>query len=61
MIFRLLLFYFLAFLVLNAIERAMLKDLFDFSKKRSGVGAVVFYLFYVGCFAILSIALGFDL
>lgn len=38
----------------------MLKDLFDFSKRRSGKDAVTFYLFYAGCFAILSIALGLD-
>lgn len=34
----------------------MLKDLFDFSKKRSGKDAVVFYLFYVGCFALVMLA-----
>lgn len=39
----------------------MLRDLFNFSKKRSGKDAALFYLFYMGCFAILSIALGFDL
>lgn len=39
----------------------MLKNFFDFSKKRSLVDAVLFYFFYVGCFVILSIALGFDL
>lgn len=36
----------------------MLKNLFDFSKRRTGKDAVIFYIFYVGCFVILSIALG---
>lgn len=36
----------------------MLKDLFDFSKRRTGKDAVLFYVFYVGCFVVLSIALG---
>ncbi len=36
----------------------MLKNLFDFSKQRSGKDAVIFYVFYVGCFALLTIALG---
>lgn len=36
----------------------MLRDMFDFSKKRSGKDAVVFYLFYMGCFALLSLATG---
>lgn len=35
----------------------MLRDLFDFSKERSGLDALVFYLFYLGCFALLSVAL----
>lgn len=35
----------------------MFKDLFDFNKKRTTKEAVVFYLFYLGCFALLSIAL----
>ncbi len=39
----------------------MLKEMFDFSKKRTPVEAVLFYLFYAGCFAVLSIALGFDI
>lgn len=39
----------------------MLRDMFDFSKKRSGKDAVLFFLFYVGCFAILSVALGFEI
>lgn len=39
---------------------AMLRDLFDFSKKRSGIEAVIFYVFYMGCFALLSVALGFQ-
>lgn len=39
----------------------MLKDLFDFSKQRSGKDAVIFYVFYVGCFVILTIALGGDI
>ena len=38
----------------------MLKEMFNFSKKRSAAEAVVFFLFYVGCFTLLSIALGFD-
>ncbi len=38
----------------------MLKDLFDFSKRRTGKDAAIFYLFYIGCFTILSIALGFE-
>jgi hypothetical protein len=38
----------------------MLKDLFDFSKKRSGTEAVAFYMFYLGCFALLSAMLGFE-
>jgi hypothetical protein len=38
----------------------MLKDLFDFSKRRTGKEAVIFYLFYAGCFTIISIALGFE-
>jgi hypothetical protein len=36
---------------------AFLKDIFDFSKQRQGLDAVLFYLFYVGCFALVSIAL----
>jgi hypothetical protein len=36
----------------------MLKNLFDFSKRRTGKDAVIFYVFYVGCFVLLSIALG---
>ena len=36
----------------------MLRDLFDFSKKRTGVDAVVFYLFYLGCFALITMAFG---
>ncbi len=36
----------------------MFKDLFDFSKHRTGKDAVMFYLFYVGCFALISVALG---
>ncbi len=35
----------------------MLRDMFDFSKKRTGKDAVIFYLFYMGCFALLSLAL----
>jgi hypothetical protein len=38
----------------------MLKDLFDFSKRRSGKDAVIFYVFYVGCFVLVSVALGFE-
>lgn len=37
----------------------MLRDLFDFSKKRTGKDAVVFYLFYVGCFALITLAADF--
>lgn len=36
----------------------MLRDLFDFSKRRTGKDAVIFYMFYVGCFVLLTIALG---
>lgn len=39
-------------------EEKMLKDLFDFSKRRSGKDAILFYVFYVGCFVLLTIALG---
>ena len=42
---------------MNFLEPEMLKDLFDFSKKRSGKEAVIFYLFYIGCFALLTLAL----
>jgi hypothetical protein len=52
---------FLAIYLPYGLEIAMLKDFFDFSKNRSGLNAVLFYLFYVGCFAIVSVALGFDL
>lgn len=38
----------------------MLRDLFDFSKRRTVGEAAVFYVFHVGCFIILAIALGFD-
>lgn len=38
----------------------MLRDLFDFSRRRTLAEASVFYLFYVGCFIILAIAFGFD-
>jgi hypothetical protein len=41
-------------------EAGMLRDLFDFSKKRSGAEAVAFYMFYLGCFALLSAMLGFE-
>lgn len=41
------------------LEPAMLRDLFDFSKKRSGKDAVIFYLFYMGCFALLTLAVDF--
>lgn len=34
----------------------MLRDLFDFSKKRTITEAIVFYLFYAGCFALVSLA-----
>lgn len=33
----------------------MLKDFFDFSKQRSGGEAVLFYLFFVGCLALISV------
>lgn len=39
----------------------MLRNLFDFSKRRTGKDAVLFYMFYVGCFVLLSIALGLDI
>ena len=32
----------------------MLKDPFDFKKKRNFKEAIVFGLFYIGCFAIIS-------
>jgi hypothetical protein len=65
-------FFFLAFLSVDGLEvliinsyrqfteTNMLKNLFDFSKRRSGKDAVIFYVFYVGCFVILSIALGVE-
>jgi hypothetical protein len=53
--------FFLAYYGLSALEIAMLKDMFNFSKKRSGVEAVMFFMFYVGCFALVSLALGFDI
>jgi len=31
-----------------------LRGLVDFSRKRTGMDAVLFYVFYVGCFAILT-------
>ncbi len=37
----------------------MLKDLFDFSKKRTGKEAAVFYIFYMGCFALVTLAFDF--
>lgn len=36
----------------------MLRDMFDFGKQRTPVEAVAFYLFYVGCFTLVSLALG---
>lgn len=38
----------------------MLRDMFDFSKKRSGKEAVVFYLFYVGCLMLICVAMGLE-
>lgn len=35
----------------------MFRDLFDFSKRRTAKEAVLFYLFYAGCFALVSLAL----
>jgi len=32
----------------------MLKNLFDFNRKRNLKEAVVFYLFYIGCFIIVN-------
>ena len=32
----------------------MFRDLFDFSKKRTGLEAVIFFMFYLGCFALIS-------
>ena len=31
-----------------------LRNLVDFSKKRTGMEAVVFYMFYMGCFALIT-------
>ena len=39
----------------------MLRDMFDFSKRRTGKNAVLFYVFHVGCFVVLSIALGVEI
>ncbi len=38
----------------------MLRDLFDFSKKRTPAEAVVFYVFYMGCFALVTLAFTFN-
>lgn len=35
-----------------------LRDFFDFSKQRKGMDAVIFYVFHMGCFGLLSVALG---
>lgn len=32
----------------------MFRDIFNFSKKRTGLEALVFFLFYLGCFALIS-------
>ncbi len=40
-------------------ELKMLKDLFDFSKKRTGKEAALFYVFYMGCFALVTLAFEF--
>ena len=37
----------------------MLKDLFDFSKKRTAKEAALFYVFYMGCFALVTLAFDF--
>ncbi len=37
-----------------------LRDLFDFSKKRTGLEAAVFYLFYLGCFALITLVMNGD-
>lgn len=34
-----------------------LRDLFDFSKKRKGVDAIKFYLFYLGCASLVMLVL----
>lgn len=34
-----------------------LRDFFDFSKQRKGLDAVIFYVFHMGCFGLLSVAL----
>ena len=40
-------------------ELKMLKDLFDFSKKRTAKEAALFYVFYMGCFALVTLAFDF--
>lgn len=35
----------------------MFRDLFDFSKKRTGLEAVIFFVFYLGCFALISVVM----
>lgn len=35
-----------------------LRDFFDFSKQRKGTEAVIFYVFHMGCFGLLTVALG---
>jgi hypothetical protein len=34
------------------------RDFFDFSKQRRGMDAVIFYVFHMGCFGLLTVALG---
>lgn len=36
----------------SAVEK--MRDLIDFSKKRTGLDAVIFYVFYLGCFALIT-------
>lgn len=35
-----------------------LREFFNFSKQRRGMDAVIFYVFHMGCFGLLSVALG---
>lgn len=34
----------------------MFRDLLDFSKKRTGAEAAIFYVFYVGCLTLIMLA-----
>lgn len=35
----------------------MLRNLFDFNKKKTLKEAVIFYVFYVGCFVLVSVVM----